>query len=212
MEQPREKTADMALDQGHTTPPTNEKRLSSDHSSQEMAHAVGLPTEEYEGKPTEHERTHLRRVAGSLPTVAYLICIVEFCERASYYGIQPLISNFVNRPLPVGGNGYGAPAQGTQQTAGALGMGTVKANAVSQSFSMLAYTLPLIFGYLADAKTGRFKLICIGVAVFGVAHVIMVGAGAPGLLASGAAKGPFFVSLYMLSVGAGKFFTTSQSS
>ncbi|KAF2222956.1 major facilitator superfamily domain-containing protein [Elsinoe ampelina] len=170
-----------------------------------MAHAPGLPTEDYEGKPTEHERTHLRRVAGSLPTVAYLICIVEFCERASYYGIQPLISNFVNRPLPVGGNGYGAPAQGTQQTAGALGMGTVKANAVSQSFSMLAYTLPLIFGYLADAKLGRFKLICIGVAVFGVAHAIMVGAGAPNLLASGAAKGPFFISLYMLAVGAAIF-------
>jgi hypothetical protein len=37
----------------------------------------------------------------------------------------------------VGGNGYGAPPKGTQQTAGALGLGTVKATAVSQSFKMV---------------------------------------------------------------------------
>ena len=107
--------------------------------------------------------------------------------------------------MPVGGNGYGAPAEGTQQTAGALGMGTVKANAVSQSFSLLCYGLPLIFGYLADAKTGRFKLICWGVLLFGIAHVLLVGASAPGLLASGAAKTPFFISVYLLAVGSGKF-------
>ncbi|PNS14979.1 hypothetical protein CAC42_2208 [Sphaceloma murrayae] len=186
-------------------PVHDKERAYSDGSSQEMAHAEGLPTEDYEGKPTEHERLHLRRVAGSLPTIAYLICIVEFCERASYYGVQPLISNFVNRPLPKGGNGFGAPPKGTQQTAGALGMGTIKANAVAQSFSMLVYVLPLLFGYLADAKTGRFKLICYGVAVFGIAHVLMVGSAAPSLLANGTAKAPYFISLYLLAVGAAMF-------
>src|SRR3954452_20411959 len=47
---------------------------------------------DYEGKPTEEELAVLRRVPGTIPTIAYLICIVEFCERASYYGVQPLIS------------------------------------------------------------------------------------------------------------------------
>lgn len=161
----------------------------------------------YEGKPTEEELVTLRRVAGNIPTVAYLICVVEFCERASYYGVQPLIGNFVNRPMPAGGNGFGAPGTepGNQKTAGALGMGTVVANAVGQSFSMLAYILPLFFGWLADAKMGRFKLICWGVAVFGVAHVIMIAAGAPALLANGQAQVPYFISLYMLSVGAAIF-------
>ncbi|KAL4748827.1 hypothetical protein BDW72DRAFT_214557 [Aspergillus terricola var. indicus] len=156
-------------------------------------------------EPTEEELKTLRRIPGALPTVAYLICIVEFCERASYLGVSGLISNFVNRPLPAGGNGYGAPARGTQDTAGALGMGTVKANAVSQSFSMLAYLLPMFFGYLSDAHTGRFKMILYGVLVFGVAHVLMVGATAPKLLANGGAKAPYFISLYMLSVGASMF-------
>ncbi|KAK4120374.1 general substrate transporter [Parathielavia appendiculata] len=161
--------------------------------------------EDYEGKPTEEELAVLRRVPGSIPIIAYLICAVEFCERASYYGVQPLISNFVNRPLPKGGNGWGAPPVGDQQTAGALGMGTVVANAVTQSFSMLAYALPLLFGWLADAKTGRFKLICWGVGVFGVAHVLMVAAGAKDLLANGTAKAPYFLSVYILSIGAAMF-------
>lgn len=41
---------------------------------------------EYEGKPTEEEAATLRRVPGKLPAVAYLLCFVEFCERASYFG------------------------------------------------------------------------------------------------------------------------------
>ena len=66
--------------------------------------------------------------------VAYLLCAIEFCERASYYGCQGLFSNYVNRPMPKGGNGYGAPPHGPgiQLTPGALGLGQAKANAVNQ--------------------------------------------------------------------------------
>ncbi|TAQ83509.1 hypothetical protein B7494_g8165, partial [Chlorociboria aeruginascens] len=155
--------------------------------------------------PTEEEKKTLRRVAGTLPLIAYVICAVEFAERASYYGVQPLIANYVNRPLPEGGNGLGAPARGTQQTAGALGMGTVKSTAVSQSFSMLAYALPLFFGYFSDTRTGRFKMIVWGVIVCGVAHALMVVGGARSLLANGNAKIPYFISVYILAIGAAMF-------
>ncbi|KAK3684149.1 general substrate transporter [Podospora appendiculata] len=166
-----------------------------------------LMDDHYEGKPTEEDLATLRRVPGNLPIMAYLICIVEFCERASYYGVQPLISNYVNRKMPDGGNGWGAPpnTSGDQQTAGALGLGTVVANAVTQSFSMLAYALPLFFGWLADARTGRFRIICWGVAVFGVAHVLMIVAGAKPLLENGTAKAPYFLSVYILAIGAAMF-------
>lgn len=36
--------------------------------------------------PSEEELATLRRVAGSLPATTYLLCAVEFAERASYYG------------------------------------------------------------------------------------------------------------------------------
>ncbi|KAG9229308.1 peptide transporter [Amylocarpus encephaloides] len=164
-----------------------------------------LPEADYENKPTEEERASLRRVAGKVPMIAYLICIVEFSERASYYGVQPLFGNFVNRKLPPGGNGYGAPPAGSEATAGALGMGSVKATAVTQSFNMLTYTLPVLFGYLADTRTGRYKMIMAGVFVCGVAHVLMCAAGAKSLLATGNAKIPFFISVYVLSMGAAMF-------
>lgn len=41
---------------------------------------------DYEGKPTKEESATLRRVPGKLPAVAYLLCLAEFCERASYFG------------------------------------------------------------------------------------------------------------------------------
>lgn len=67
---------------------------------------------------------------------------------------------------------------------------------------MLAYSLPMLFGWLSDTKTGRFRMICYGVAVCGVSHVLMIGSGAKSLLADGSAKYPYFISLYILAVGA----------
>ena len=64
---------------------------------------------DYEGKPTAEELVSLRRVADKLPSVAYVLCFAELCERASYYGTANVIGNFINRKLPVGGNGGGAP-------------------------------------------------------------------------------------------------------
>lgn len=52
--------------------------------------------------PTDEERNTLRRVADSVPNVSYWLCAVEFAERASYYGVQTVFSNFTEFPLPKG--------------------------------------------------------------------------------------------------------------
>lgn len=56
-------------------------------------------------EPTEDEWTTLRKVSGKVPMIAYTLCLVEFAERASYYGCQNVFSNFMQFPLPEGGNG-----------------------------------------------------------------------------------------------------------
>ncbi|TGO50703.1 hypothetical protein BOTNAR_0383g00020 [Botryotinia narcissicola] len=117
-------------------------------------------------RPTEEERTTLRRISGSIPWTAYMICLIEFAERASYYGCQFVFSNFVQFPLPKGGNGAGATPKGTQLTPGALGKGLTVSSALGLLFKFLAYTVPVFGGWLADTKLGRFKTICIGVFVF----------------------------------------------
>ncbi|KAK3361768.1 hypothetical protein B0T24DRAFT_561305 [Lasiosphaeria ovina] len=155
--------------------------------------------------PTEEERSTLRRVAGKMPSTCYYLCAVEFAERASYYGCNQVYKNFIRAKLPADGNGAGATAPGSKSTAGALGKGTVTATAMTEAFKFLAYALPVYFGWLADTKYGRFKMICWGVAVCGVAHIIMIISALPPVLQSGNAIGPFALSLYMLSIGAAQF-------
>ena len=52
--------------------------------------------------PTDEERSTLRKVADSIPSVSYWLCAVEFAERASYYGVRTVFSNFLEFPLPQG--------------------------------------------------------------------------------------------------------------
>ncbi|KAG8414689.1 peptide transporter ptr2 [Metarhizium acridum] len=166
---------------------------------------VAILRKDYEDKPTDEEFATLRRVPGKIPTVAYLLCAVEFCERASYYGCAQIWTNYINRPLPKGGNGYGAVAAGSQSTQGALGMGEAIANATTESFSLLAYCLPLFVGYLADTRFGRYPMIFWGVIICGVGHILIVAGGAKELIANDTAKIPFFLGVYILAIGAAMF-------
>jgi hypothetical protein len=50
--------------------------------------------------PTEEESHILRRVAGPLPWITFVLCVVEFAERGSYYAAQQVFANFMNFPLP----------------------------------------------------------------------------------------------------------------
>lgn len=87
--------------------------------------------------PTEEELDTLPHVVAQLPWTSYLLCIMDFAERASFWGFKNVFQNFIRAPLPAGGNGAGAPPRGTQQTAGALGRGTVVASAMMDAFGIL---------------------------------------------------------------------------
>ncbi|KAM0794956.1 POT family-domain-containing protein [Usnea florida] len=155
--------------------------------------------------PTDEERSRLRKVADSIPSVSYWLCAVEFAERASYYGVQTVFSNFLEFPLPQGGNGAGAPPSGTQQTAGALGRGEQFSNAFVLLFTFLAYAVPIYGAYVADVQLGRYKTIIIGVIVCGVAHVILIGGAVPSVLQAGKGMAPFMIGFFLLAFGAGIF-------
>ncbi|KAI0871571.1 hypothetical protein GGS24DRAFT_492131 [Hypoxylon argillaceum] len=178
---------------------TGEETVTYDEEGHEIWQGLVLPNEE--------EKATLRRVAGKMPSTTYWLCAVEFAERASYYGCNQVYKNFIRAPLPLppNGPGTGAVYPGSDFTAGALGRGTAVASAVTESFKFLAYGLPVFFGWLADTKYGRFRMICQGVAICGVAHIIMIISALPSVLQSGNAFGPFAFSLYLLAIGAAQF-------
>ncbi|RDW65209.1 hypothetical protein BP5796_09901 [Coleophoma crateriformis] len=164
----------------------------------------GVDESEYPA-PTEEEKTTLRKISDKIPAASFALCAVEFAERASYYGTTTVFTNFMENPLPRGGNGAGAPPRGTEETAGALGKGLQFANAFVLLFTFLAYVIPLLGAWLADTRLGRYKVIALGVALCGVAHVIMIIGAIPKVLQGSAAVAPFMISFFILAIGAGLF-------
>ena len=139
--------------------------------------------------------------------VSYALCAVEFAERASYYGVTTVFSNFMQFSLPVGGNGAGSPPRGSEETAGALGKGLQFSNAFVLLFTFLAYVIPILGAWIADTRLGRYKTIAIGVFICGVAHVILIIGSVPSVLQAGKAIAPFMISFFILAFGAGMLFS-----
>ncbi|KAF2093775.1 MFS peptide transporter [Rhizodiscina lignyota] len=154
-------------------------------------------------EPTEEERITLRKVPAKIPLIAYSLCLAEFAERASYYGISGVSNNFMQFPLPKGGNGAGAPPRGTELTAGALGRGLQFSSSFKLFFSLLGCLIPLFVAWVADAKIGRYKAIVVGVAICLVSHVVIVVGALPSVLQKGTGTAPYMIGRVLLSVSCG---------
>lgn len=138
---------------------------------------------------------------------AMLMCLIELAERASYYGCYYVFNNFINNPLPKGGNGAGAVAKGSagsEETAGALGMGSVDASALTNLFTFLAYVVPIYGAIVADTKWGRFKTICVGTGVGILSHWLLVIPAIPAIIAKpSGSMAAFVISIIILAFASG---------
>lgn len=50
--------------------------------------------------PTDEDWTQLREVADVLPLSAYLVILIEFCERFTFYGLSGPFQNYIQAPDP----------------------------------------------------------------------------------------------------------------
>ena len=121
--------------------------------------------------------------------------------------------------MPKGGNGAGAVAKGAaglNQSAGLYGQGSVRASAIGQTFTFLAwvlrdpiyadkisYFIPIGAGIIADTKWGRFKTLCVGVAIGAISHVLLVIPAIPSLVAKGHAFAGFVLCIVVLAFASG---------
>lgn len=161
--------------------------------------------------PTKSELQTLRKVIGNIQYSIMLIFLVEFAERASYYGSTVLISNMVQRPVPVDSpHGWGAVNQNVpgheDMSPGAFNQGLQAASALSNLITFLAYVVPLFGGYFADTKFGRWKVIQWGVVFGGIAHVLFIVSVAPAVIKNGkAGLAVCVIAIVFLALGTGCF-------
>lgn len=156
--------------------------------------------------PTKTEEQTLRRVIGKINYAIFLICVVEFAERASYYSVTGILTNFIQRPLPKDSpHGWGAPVSDNgSESAGALDRGLQAASALTNLVTFLAYVVPLFGGYLADTAWGRWKTIQWGVVFGGISHVLFIIAAAPSVIANGkAGLALCILAIFTLAFGSG---------
>lgn len=78
--------------------------------SQESDGVLQLQHGDDDREPTDEDLASLRRVADALPWSAFLVALVEMCERFTYYGLsgpfQNYISNAYNDPANPGALGW----------------------------------------------------------------------------------------------------------
>lgn len=85
--QPRKDTIqDMAGGTEITAPTAVEGRLNGHPSSMSSLEA---------DEPTEEERHKLRHVSDKLPWSAFLVAVIELCERFAYYGLSGPFQNYI---------------------------------------------------------------------------------------------------------------------
>lgn len=82
-------------------------------------------------------------------------------------------------------------------------MGSVSASAVGSTFTFLAYVVPILGGIVSDAYWGRYKTICVGVAIGVLSHILLVIPAIPSVIATGHAFAAFIIAILILSFATG---------
>ncbi|KKK21638.1 hypothetical protein P175DRAFT_0500965 [Aspergillus ochraceoroseus IBT 24754] len=163
--------------------PVNEKEPYND----EKALAMTPDGEE----PNADEVKGLRHVAENLPLSAWLVAVVELCERFTYYGMSGLFQNYVQRPLD-GSEGRGA-----------LGMGHQGATGLTTFFQFWCYVTPIIGAIVADQYLGKYKTIVLFCIFYLIGLLILVCTSIPGALEHGAGLGGFIAAILIIGLGTG---------
>ena len=69
-------------------------------------------------EPTEEEKATLTHVGEALPASAWLVAVIEFCERFTYYGVSGIFQNYVQQPYDRSGGIPGALDMGHEAATG----------------------------------------------------------------------------------------------
>ncbi|KAI9820420.1 MAG: peptide transporter ptr2 [Thelocarpon impressellum] len=145
----------------------------------------------YEDEPTEEEKRTLRRVADKLPKSAWLVAIIELCERFAYYGLSGPFQNYIE-------NEYKDP-----KLPGAIGLGQTGATGLTNFFQFWCYVTPILGAIIADQYLGKYKTIMYFSLVYMVGLIILFLTSLPVAIENGAAMGGLIAAMIIIGLGTG---------
>ena len=156
--------------------------------------------------PTEDEMINLRKVADTVPFHVFIIVLVEFAERFSYYSCSGPFQNYIENKLP---NGSTTGASVNDGTPGVMGLGQQTSTGLNQFFSFFCYITPILGSIIADVKLGRFRTICVFTVVYLLGLIILTLTSIPQAISTvdnGTNSAPFaglVVAIILIGLGAG---------
>lgn len=180
----KEKKAD-----GSATINTADEQSSTDELQKSMSTGVLVNGDLYPS-PTEEELATLPRVCGTIPWKAFIIIIVELCERFAYYGLTVPFQNYMQ---------FGPK----DATPGALNLGESGADGLSNFFTFWCYVTPVGAALIADQFLGRYNTIVCSAVIYFIGILILTCTAIPSVIDAGKSMGGFVVSLIIIGLGTG---------
>lgn len=140
--------------------------------------------------PTLSDLSTLPRVSDTLPLSAFLIAIVELCERFAYYGLSGPFQNYIANPP-------------NSALPGALGLGQSSATAMTNLFQFWCYLTPVMGAIVADQYLGKYRTIKWFSVVYMIGIAILFGTSLPWCVERGAAFPGLVVAFMVIGLGTG---------
>ncbi|CAO3673851.1 hypothetical protein G6F70_006863 [Rhizopus microsporus] len=149
--------------------------------------------EEYP-EPTEEDWKSLPEVSDAIPKAAFLVILIEFCERFTYYGLSGPFQNYIQNPPPPS---YPASLPG------AMGKGQQTATALNTFFTFWCYITPILGAVIADQFWGKYRTILVFSIIYLLGLAILTLTSIPPAIASGASFPGYIVAIIIVGLGTG---------
>ncbi|GAA5803696.1 hypothetical protein HPULCUR_009179 [Helicostylum pulchrum] len=142
-------------------------------------------------EPTEQDWKELAEVSDKIPKAAFLVILIEFCERFTYYGLSGPFQNYIQHENPPS---YPADQPGA--------MGQQVATSLTTFFQFWCYITPILGAIVADQFLGKYKTILFSIIYF-VGLIILTLTSIPMAIESGAAFPGFIVAVIIIGLATG---------
>ena len=143
-------------------------------------------------EPTAYENISFRRVPDKLPWSAFLVAVVELCERFTFYGLSGPFQNYIS-------NSHHDPSGNP----GAIGLGQSGATGLTNFFQFWCYCSPIVGAIVADQYLGRFKTIMYFAIIYTIGIAVLFLTSLPASIEAGAALPGLIVALICIGLGTG---------